>query len=76
MTRQIPTGHDDEYYQIQLSIMFPVTEIIDNVCEDLDSDCRESVESFFAEIREMEVYQQLCKNDIEIEKVEVVVEET
>lgn len=76
LTRQIPTGHDDEYYQIQLSIMFPVTEIIDNVCEDLDSDCRESVESFFAEIREMEVYQQLCKNDIEIEKVEVVVEET
>ncbi len=81
LTRQISTGHDDEYFQICMSIMFslaeiPILDILDDESEDYDSDWREPMEEFFVEIREMEVYQDLCEEDLSPVEVKITVDET
>ena len=76
LTRQIPTGHDDEYFQICMSIMYPVTDLTDNVCDDMDSECRDPIENFFAQVRELKIYQQICAQDLKILEVEITVDET
>ena len=82
LTRQIPTGYDDEYFQICMSIMFSLAEISiltilgDDADVDLDSDYREPMEDFFAEIREEDVYQSICEKGLYPIEVEIRVDET
>lgn len=81
LTRQIPTGHDDEYFQICMSVMFSPAElsifdILDDVDVDLDSDWRDPMEDFFSEIREEDVYQSICNGGICPIEVKITAEET
>jgi len=81
LTRQIPTGQDDEYFQICMSIMFSLAElsildILDDESEDLDSDCREPMEEFFTNVREMDIYRALCDKSFCPIEVKITVEET
>jgi len=76
LIRQIPTGHDDEFFMIQMSVRFPDPEIFDDLDDDLDSDCREPMEDFFADVKGSDVYQQLCEKDLKIIEVEITADET
>ena len=81
LTRQIPTGQDDEYFQICMSIMFSLAElsildILDDESEDLDSDCREPMEEFFTNVREMDIYRALCDKSFCPIEVKITVDET
>ena len=80
LTRQIPTGYDDEFYMIEMSIMFPEIELTKeekrNSIVDLHSDWLETTDCFFEKVREMNLYKRLCKEKFEILEVSITVDET